>query len=116
LCPLSQTDVYRLDSSLIAGVGSPTVSPPAIGLFTSYPNPFNPATTITYHLNRPGHVTLGVFDVLGREVITIVDKTQNAGGYSIVWEPHQNHLAAGIYFIRLTANNQSLIRKATYLR
>ncbi|MCX6136234.1 MAG: T9SS type A sorting domain-containing protein [Ignavibacteriales bacterium] len=76
---------------------------------TNYPNPFNPTTTVRYSIPLPaaGHVsdqstvTIKVFDVLGREVATLVDEKKSAGTYSVVWDAKQS--PAGIYFCSLIA-------------
>ena len=65
----------------------------------NYPNPFNPSTKISYQLPTAGNVTLKVFDVLGKEVATLVDKYRTAGSYDI--EFNAVGLTSGIYFYRL---------------
>jgi hypothetical protein len=112
----SQTDVYRLDSALVAAVDGEDQLPSAVTLLTGYPNPFNPQTTVTYDINKHGHVTLKVFDIVGKEVVTLVDEMQDAGKYSAVWNPGEKGVASGIYLVRLTFNNQSLVGKLVYLK
>ena len=67
----------------------------------NYPNPFNPATTIEYQLPTSSHVKLSVFDVLGREVATLVDARQPAGVYTVRFDG--SNLNSGFYFYRLSA-------------
>ncbi|HMK39603.1 MAG TPA: T9SS type A sorting domain-containing protein, partial [Bacteroidota bacterium] len=70
-------------------------------LYNNYPNPFNPSTTIRYELKQEGPVSLRIFDVLGREVATLVNERQGAGPHSVVFDA--NRLATGAYFYTLHA-------------
>ena len=70
-------------------------------LYQNYPNPFNPSTVISYRLPVTGHVTLKIYDILGREVATLVNEQKSAGKYSVQWNGSQ--LASGVYISRLTA-------------
>lgn len=78
-------------------------SPVQFSLQQNYPNPFNPATVIHYRIPIETHVSLKVFDMLGREVETLVDGIQNPGEHEIEFE--EENLAAGIYYYRLEAGN-----------
>ncbi len=62
-------------------------------------NPFNPSTTIKYQLGDYGHVTLKVYDVLGNELITIVNEAKAAGKYEV--EFNASSLSSGVYFYKL---------------
>jgi len=68
-------------------------------LYQNYPNPFNPTTTIRFSLPQRSYVTLKVFDVLGREVATLVNEELNAGEHSVVYET--KGLSSGLYICRL---------------
>jgi GH35 family endo-1,4-beta-xylanase len=69
----------------------------------NYPNPFNPATNIEFQIAKRGYVTLKVYDMLGREVRTLVNGYKDVGGYSVVFTA--GNLPSGVYFYQFSANN-----------
>ena len=71
----------------------------------NYPNPFNPSTVISYRLPVIGYVTLKVFDLLGREIATLVNEEKPAGEYEVEFDG--SALTSGIYFYQLKAGNPS---------
>lgn len=75
----------------------------------NYPNPFNPTTTIGYQLSAVSQVTLKVYDVLGREVTTLVSRKENAGSYTVRFDG--SRLSSGVYFYRLTAGGFTNVKK-----
>lgn len=83
-------------------------------LSQNYPNPFNPATIISYSLSAPGQVSLKVYDVLGREVSTLVNENQNTGKHIVNFDG--SRLATGIYFYILRTNNFVLSKKMSLLK
>jgi len=86
----------------------------AIILNQNSPNPFNPTTVISFNLPTTQIVQIKVYDVLGREVGTLVDETLKAGSHSVIFEG--GRLASGVYFYRLTAGNFSAIKKMLLLK
>jgi aminopeptidase N len=80
----------------------------------NYPNPFNSTTNITYRLPGSAHVTLKIYDLLGRQVATLVDTKQSPGRYEYPWSPQA--IASGIYFYRLMAGDIRLQKKMILLR
>lgn len=83
-------------------------------LYQNYPNPFNPTTTINYQIPRNGLVTLKVFDVLGREVETLVSESETAGAHSV--RLNATNLPSGVYFYRLEAGTYHDTKKFLMLR
>lgn len=79
--------------------------PAQFALLQNYPNPFNPTTAISFQLSDVSLVRLTVFDILGREVATLVDGSRQPGAYSVHWDA--TGMASGIYFYRLTATELS---------
>lgn len=69
----------------------------------NYPNPFNPETRIEYNLIQPGNVTLKIYDVLGREVMVLLNKEQSAGSHYIIF--NGSRLSSGIYYYRIQSGN-----------
>jgi hypothetical protein len=87
------------------GVGSPSPAAAGAVLLQNAPNPFRTSATITYRLAAPGHARLGVYDVLGRRVRTLVDGSQSAGEHRVTLQ--REDLPAGTYFYRLEANGET---------
>lgn len=88
-------------------------------LLQNYPNPFNSRTVIKYTLNQPSHVTVKIYDILGREVSTLADCHQEVGSHAISWNGFDNNyqpVSSGVYFYKLQANNSTQCRKLIYLR
>lgn len=85
-----------------------------IGLRQNYPNPFNPVTRIDYSVSRSGHVTLKVFDVLGRAVRTVVDETQSAGYHHVTF--NSTGLASGVYFYSVQSAGKVQTKKLVILK
>jgi hypothetical protein len=83
-------------------------------LAQNYPNPFNPTTNIRYVIPIEGHVEIAVFDLLGRKVATLVNKTHQAGVYSITFDV-ANH-ASGVYFYRIEADGFVSMKKMIVLQ
>jgi hypothetical protein len=84
-------------------------------LSQNFPNPFNPATTIQYCLPNPDRVILRVYDILGKEVVTLVDhELKEAGYHAAIWDGRNaagNVVASGVYFVRMQTANFVRIRK-----
>lgn len=79
----------------------------------NYPNPFNPGTTILYDLPKRAHVTLTVYDILGREIIKLIDGMQEPNRYTIWFDATQ--LTSGVYFYRLRAGDEYDVTKKMLL-
>jgi hypothetical protein len=83
-------------------------------LCQNYPNPFNPEATINYQLPQAGHVTLKIYDILGKEVAILVNKVQSTGNYSVNFEG--TNLPSGIYFYQLKSGDFIQTRKMILLK
>jgi len=80
----------------------------------NYPNPFNPTTLIQYSLQKSGIVTLKVYDMLGREIKTLVNENQNAGSHVI--EFNAQNLASGVYLYRLETGSFTQVKKMIFMK
>jgi len=83
-------------------------------LHQNYPNPFNPSTIIQYDISKSNYVTLKIFNVLGQEVTTLVNKYQPAGSYKVQFDA--SGLKSGVYLYRLTAGNYSKVNKLMLIK
>ncbi len=110
----AQTDV-------LVGIGeapNPSVAK-EFKLYHNYPNPFNPSTTIRYRLSAAGSVKVTVFDLLGRKIITLIQKPQTAGEHTVRWNGKNNRgalVASGIYIYQLQAGEHTARKKMILLR
>ncbi len=106
--------VARYLQSNVTGIKQTKTLPKIFALDQNYPNPFNPTTTISYELSANSFVTLKVYDILGREVATLVNGKENAGSYSVQFDGSK--LASGVYFYRLTAGSFVSVKKLVMLK
>jgi hypothetical protein len=83
-------------------------------LFQNYPNPFNPSTAISYSIPKTSLVTIKVYDVLGKEIATLINEEKPAGNYNINFDG--SNLTSGVYFYRMQAGNFSETKKLILLR
>ena len=81
------------------------IIPKEFQVSNSYPNPFNPKTTISYQLNSAGTVQISIFDLTGQRVLKLYDGFQIAGEYSLNFSAE--NLSSGIYFVKSTFENES---------
>ncbi|GEM_PF-1186367 len=88
--------------------------PTAYSLEQNYPNPFNPTTNFRFTIAEPGLVSLRVFDVLGREVATLINQELQSGMYNIPWDAGK--FQSGIYYYRLTAGSFSDTKKLVLMK
>ncbi|MEK9135939.1 MAG: PQQ-dependent sugar dehydrogenase [Bacteroidota bacterium] len=128
LCSYSSTTgrIYKLTGPASDVASSDGAIPKAFSLEQNYPNPFNPTATIQYSIpsqsvkgveGRVGvgsHATLKVYDLLGREVATLVNEVKQPGTYTVRFDA--SNLASGVYFYRLSTTNFVLTRKLVLLR
>ncbi len=113
---LDSASVYHivLQTSTITGVSAPAGQPVNFALSQNYPNPFNPTTVITYQVPADGQVTLKVYDVLGREVKTLINHFQHIGQYSVTFDA--SGLASGVYVCSLTFGSHTAAKRMLLLK
>ncbi len=91
-------------------------SPGTFILKQNYPNPFNPATKIEYRLQRDDHITLKIYDILGKEIVTLVDESKPAGNYNLSFNASKYSLASGVYFYKLKIGETVQVKKMLLLK
>lgn len=121
----------EVDSLWVYGIAFPNTLPDGYGpttgvetaannlpkqfmLYNNYPNPFNPSTVIEYALPKAVRVTIKVYDVLGREIATLVDNREAAGTYKVNF--NMDRYASGVYFVRMQAGNYIHVKKMMLLK
>jgi len=95
-------------------VKNPDAVPLEFSLLQNYPNPFNPNSEIGFRIAEGGYVTLKVYDLLGRELATLVNEQKAPGSYSVTFDA--SGLASGVYLYRLQSGNFVQTKKLTVLR
>lgn len=106
--------------TIITSVNNPDyLSVKEFSLTQNYPNPFNPSTTIKYSIPQEGFVTIKIYDILGRELVKLVDDYIQAGTYNVLWNGKSglgNEVSSGVYFYNIRYNNSSITRKMMLIR
>lgn len=95
------------------------ILPSKVHLYQNFPNPFNPTTTISYDLPKSGKVTLKIYDLLGQEVITLIDEFQTPGSKSVVWNGKNSsgeYVSSGVFFYNLETQTFSKTMKLLLIR
>lgn len=120
--------IWRRPLSEMVSVAPPAAAetekiPSGFELDQNYPNPFNPSTTIKYtipnetpYMASLQYVTLKVYDVLGRDVATLVDESKSPGAYTVTFSAGEHFLPSGIYFYTLRSGNYALTKKMILMK
>jgi hypothetical protein len=114
-CPVDISTLTSVDQELL---------PVSFGLDQNFPNPFNPTTEIGYQTLETGHVTLKIYDMLGREVTTLVNQIQGPGRHRVSWNAgrvasgvsSKGGYASGVYYYRIVSGGATLTRKMVLIR
>ncbi|RPI14202.1 MAG: T9SS C-terminal target domain-containing protein [Ignavibacteriae bacterium] len=110
-------DIYETGfntNGFVAIENSGTKNPLEFSLSQNYPNPFNPVTVIYYDIPNAGNVKISIYDVLGRNVNTLVNGPQNTGKYKIEWDA--SSFPSGLYFYRLESGTFVSTRKMILIK
>jgi hypothetical protein len=106
----------------VAGVQAQTVEQvPTARLEQNFPNPFTPGvspTIFTYHLSGNARITLSVYNLLGQEVVRLVDRAEQRGTHRVAWDGRDtngNFVSAGFYFYKLDAGGQEALGRLRVL-
>jgi mannan endo-1,4-beta-mannosidase len=99
---------------ILTSVVSDKEQPSEFKLYSNYPNPFNPATVIQYDLPKAGLVNLRVFDVLGREVATLINEQKQPGRYRVNFSA--KGLSSGVYFYRIQSGSSVSVKKMILMK
>ncbi len=115
----AKTPGRELQSTLYTGIDSQKPAPETFMVLKNHPNPFNPLTTITYHLPQSGHVILSIYNLMGQRMTTLVNNEQTAGSHRIQWNGKLASGAqapTGIYILHLETGAQIMTRKISLLK
>jgi hypothetical protein len=112
-----------LKESIVAqdptGIADSDAVPASFNLTQNFPNPFNPTTTISFTIPESANTTLKIYDILGRQVKTLVDGGYSAGTYSVVWDAtdmNGNLVSNGVYFYSVKAGKHSETKRMLFMK
>jgi hypothetical protein len=111
---MRRTKYIHLHGSLPVSVAVVPDVPYVFELYQNYPNPFNPVTNLQFSIVNRELTTLIVYDVLGREVATLVNEVKQPGRYTVQWDA--SNMSSGLYLCRLSTTNFAQTRKLLLLR
>ena len=104
----------RLNVGVVGTENTAIGIPTEFVLQQNYPNPFNPSTKISYSIPKSSFVTLKIYDVLGKEVMTLVNETKQVGNYEV--EFNGSNLSSGAYFYRLESGDFKDIKRMVLIK
>jgi hypothetical protein len=105
---------HSIKGTISNNVGVEEAAPEAFSVAQNAPNPFNPATTISFNLAKAGKVTVDIFNAAGQKVDTVVNTTMTTGSHSATW--NASKFSAGVYFYTVTSGDVSRTMKMTLLK
>lgn len=108
------TACVTLQFNLIAQNFWEQTIPPTFSLLQNYPNSFNPNSMIEYSIHKYSFVALKVYDILGKEITTLVNEEKSAGSYEVKFDA--NSLSSGIYFYKIQAGDYSSVKKMILIK
>lgn len=109
-----KTLAFVMSPDNVTGIGNSSETPQNFALLQNYPNPFNPSTTISFNVAELRHVTLKVYDILGKEVANLVSENLAPGSYSVTF--NASVLPSGMYFYKLQAGDFVSVKKMTLIK
>lgn len=101
-------------NAMIVGLGIDEGIPTDYSLYQNYPNPFNPTTTIKFAVPEAANVKLIVYNAVGKEVATLVNKTLDVGYYEYQW--NASSTASGVYFYKIMTDNFTSVKKMLLIK
>jgi len=110
----SDGKIYRMNAGTITDVEEVEEVPTTYALEQNYPNPFNPSTQIEFSIPQAGNYQLKVYNILGEEVVSLVNNELAPGKYSVSFDA--SRLASGIYIYRLAGNNVNITKKMILMK
>jgi hypothetical protein len=110
----SYRSLFSYPQAQVTAVGDSRTAVRQYSLRSNYPNPFNPSTAISYSLEKAGDVKLKIYDVLGREVATLVNGKNEAGDHTVIWNARS--VPSGVYFYKITAESYIQTKKMILMK
>jgi hypothetical protein len=97
-------DIVLKTATLVVGTNNESnITPDKFAVYQNYPNPFNPTTSIKFDIPKNAFVTLKVYDVIGKEVATLINEVRTAGSYNVDW--NASFYPSGVYFYKLESKD-----------
>ena len=115
----SAPDMGAYEFGAVSIIEKPLTLPEKITLHQNYPNPFNPTTTISYDLPKRSQVTLGIYDIVGKQIKTLVNQSQDTGTKIAIWDGTDDlsrFVSAGVYLYQVQAGEFTQARKMLLLK
>jgi hypothetical protein len=112
------TRIYKPDSTTSANIDDDLI-PNSTVLYQNYPNPFNPTTELKFEMSQLSNISIKVYNILGKEITTLLEKNLPAGEYIIQWDGKDNKgnlLPGGVYFIQMKAGEYRQTIKTIFLK